>query len=69
MILSITLLIVGLFLILIPLYKLIFSCKSASDITWTLGQAGGVKNGIIFYIVCAIVGGALVMWGIVRLTS
>lgn len=69
MTLSIILLIVGLILILIPLYKLVFSCRSASDITWTLGQAGGMKNGIIFYVICAIVGGALLMWGITRLAS
>lgn len=69
MTLSIILLIVGLLLILIPLYKLVFSCRSASDITWTLGQAGGMKNGIIFYVFCAIVGGALAMWGIIRIVS
>lgn len=65
--LSIAILVVGVILILIPLYNLILSCKSASDITWTLGQVGGMKNGIIFYIGCALIGGGLVSWGIIRL--
>lgn len=69
MIISILILIAGLFLLSIPLYKLVLSCKSASDITWTLGQAGGMKNGIIFYVICAIAGGALAMWGVLRLLS
>ena len=69
MILSIILLIIGLFLLFIPLYKLVFSCKSASDITWTLGQPGGMKNGILFYLACAILGAGLLVWGIIRLFS
>lgn len=51
----------------IPVFKLIISCRSASDITWTLGQAGGMKNGILFYILCAIIGSTLVTYGIMRL--
>ena len=67
MLLSIAILIVGVILILIRVYSLIFACKSASDIIWTLGRVGGMKNGIIFYTSCALIGGGLVSWGIIRL--
>ncbi len=69
MFVSITLLLVGVVLFLIPVYSLIFSCKSAADITWTLGRVGGMRNGIILYIGCALIGGGLVSWGIIRLFS
>lgn len=69
MVISILILIVGILLILIPVYKLVISCKSASDITWTLGQIGGMRNGIIFYLMFGIIGGAFVIWGILRLIS
>lgn len=64
MITSCILVIIGIVLLAIPIFKLIISCKSASDITWTLGQAGGMRNGILFYILCAIIGGAMVTYGI-----
>ncbi len=69
MVLSIVLMILGMILLVIPIYELIVSCKSASDITWTLGQKGGMRNGLIFYICCAIFGGGFITWGILRLIS
>ncbi len=69
MILSIVLIIVGLILLIIPIYELIIACKSASDITWTLGQKGGMRNGLIFYICCAIIGACLITWGSINLIS
>lgn len=66
MITSCIFIIIGAVLLAIPVFKLIISCRSASDITWTLGQAGGMKNGILFYILCAIIGSALVTYGIMR---
>ena len=69
MILSIILIILGLILIGIPVYELILSCKSAPDITWTLGQKGGMKSGLIFYLGCMSIGTALTGWGIFRLLS
>lgn len=69
MVLAIVLIIVGIVLLSIPTYELIISCKSTSDITYTLGQKGGMRNGIIFYICCAIIGGCLITWGIIKLIS
>ncbi len=66
MVTSCLLIFVGIGLLAIPVYKLIISCRSASDITWTLGQAGGMKNGILFYIFCAIIGACLVTIGIMN---
>lgn len=66
---SIILIVIGLILIGIPLYELVFACKSASDITWTLGQKGSMKNGLIYYLGCMALGAALTVWGIFRLTA
>lgn len=69
MIPSIILIVLGIVPIGITVYELIISCKSAPDITWTLGQKGGMKNGLIFYLGCVAIGVALIVWGIFRLLS
>lgn len=66
---SILLILIGGGILAIPINELIISCKSASDITYTLGQKGGMRNGLIFYLACVAIGIALIAWGIFRLIS
>ena len=64
MTLKIVLIIVGIITLLIPIIKLIIGCKTASDITYTLGQPGNMKLGVRLYLLLCALGGVLIACGI-----
>lgn len=61
---KIFLIVIGSIILAIPFIQLIFRCSNASDVTWTLGQPGGMKTGLWLYLTMVALGAGLLVWGI-----
>lgn len=64
LIVGILLCVIGVGLIIYPILQFL-SCNGASDITWTLGQRGGMRNGIFFYLIMFGLGAAALTGGLI----